>query len=116
MSLNKISFVKIRPNSDKNINSVLNEYILKMHNMSDPSSWKDDIIDLIEDYITIHKEVDPILYINNYFAQINKTNSDKQTQNYDILSYDRVDLRYNVMLVNNLYNYTYSLFLLLDQY
>jgi hypothetical protein len=102
MNLNKISFVKIRPNSDKNIDSVLTKFILDMHNSIDPSLYKEDILDLFDDHINICKESDPVSYINNFFSQIN--NTDIRTQNYDILSYDRVGSSYNIMIINNLYN------------
>jgi len=93
-----LSFVKIKPNSDKHINSSLCENILKMHK----NDIKEDIIDSISDYVLTLTEHDPIQYINTFFSQINQTNP--HMQNYEILSYDRNDTTYNIMLTNNMYN------------
>jgi hypothetical protein len=98
-------FIQIKTNSDKNIDSILSESILKVLNSNNFKLTNDstlDLIDLIEDYIIELSEEDPIHYINSYFASINKSNDPKQY--YDILAIDRSNNKYHLLLVNNYLN------------
>ncbi len=95
-------FIKIKPNSDKYIDCVLADNMLRLLNMNDfnlPIESNTDMIDLIEDYIVELSMNDPIQFINSYFASINC--SDLSMQYYDILTINKTDDKYNLLLVNN---------------
>jgi len=103
-------FIKIKPNSDKNINSVLSENILKLLNINNCNinncnisiDSTSDMIDIIEEYIIEISNEDPIKYINSYFANINKL--DDLEQFYDVQAINKTDNTYNLLLVNNYLN------------
>ena len=106
---NKISFLHIKENSKKCIYDCLMENTFKIakNNNSDVfTKLSEDIILETEDYIKILSDEEPIVYINNFFAEVNKTS--KSDQQYDILSYDKVITSngsyYNLILSNSLLN------------
>jgi len=106
-------FLQIKPNSDKNIDSILNESILKILNSNQLMITQDSIADmseLIEDYCLEISKDDPILYINSFFANINKIeNINEDHQFYDILAINKSDDKYNLLLINNHLNNNYVL-------
>ena len=98
-------FIKIKPNSDKYIDCVLSDNLLKLLNVNNfnlPIDSTTDMIDLTEDYIVEISNNDPIQFINSYFADINKSAETKQ--NYDILTINKTDERYNLLLINSYLN------------
>ena len=98
-------FIQIKPNSDKYIDSVLSETILKLLKSNDLNITNEsisDMIELVEENIIELSNNDPIQYINSFFANINKTNEDKQF--YDILAINRFTDKYQLLLVNNYLN------------
>ena len=110
-------FIKIKPNSDKYIDCVLFDNILKILNINNfnlPQESTLDMIDLAEDYITEINVDDPIEYINSYYASIN--NSESNTQYYDILTINKTDDKYNLLLVNSYLNIPSMLSELSDSY
>jgi len=102
-----IKFLQIKPNSDNNISNLLKEKCHKIastDNFDDISDLKDDVIELFDDIIINHSNNDPILMINSFFASIN--GRDISEQNYDTLIFNKTNNKYNIILVNTLYNST----------
>lgn len=102
-----IKFVQIKPNSDNNVCNLLKENCHKIastNNFDDISDLKDDVFELFDDIIIKHTNNDPILMINSFFASIN--GRDISEQNYDTLIFNKNDNKYNIILVNTLYNST----------
>jgi hypothetical protein len=102
-----IKFLQIKPNSDNNISNLLKENCYKIastDNFDDISDLKDDVIELFDDIIINHSNNDPILMINSFFASIN--GRDISEQNYDTLIFNKTNNKYNIILVNTLYNST----------
>jgi len=128
MNSNKISFLQLKPNSDKNINSICTETIQKLLSADKFNIRSDEIDDLIIDldnHFVKHTKDDPIKFINDFFKNqfdsvsnpgsnpgsnsgsnsVSDTESNKQY--YDIISYNYFDNKYNLMLVNNQINSSY---------
>lgn len=100
--MNKISFIHIKPNSNKEHFNQLNELTLKLANSTNPSHINeelDNINELFEDVIIQKSEIDPITYINSFY-------SDNNNKNYDIMSYDMLNDKYHLLIYNNLLNST----------
>ena len=98
-------FIQIKPNSDKNIDSIISETIHKSLIQNNLNMSNDSIVDLIEiseNYIIELFDEDPVKYINSYFANINKI--DKEIQFYEILTINKTDNKYNLLLINNVLN------------
>jgi len=98
-------FLQIKPNSDKYIDSVLSETILKLLKSDSLNITNDstsDMIELCEDYIIELYQDDPIQYINSYFSNINKTNEEKQY--YEVLAINKSNNKYDLLIVNNYLN------------
>jgi hypothetical protein len=113
------SFLQLKPNSDKNINSILLELILKLLNSNDlqkKSPDVDDILSEINDNFINHTKDNPIKFINNFFKNQledqsknqledqSKNQLEDQLQYYNIMSYNCYEDKYNLMLVNNQIN------------
>jgi len=108
-------FLQIKPNSDKYIDSVLADTILKLlksDNLNISNESVSDMIELCEDYISELSNDDPIQYINSYFADINKTDEIKQY--YDIMAINKSGTVYNLLLINNYLNISSMVSMLTD--
>jgi hypothetical protein len=107
-----ISFLQLKPNSDKNINSIINETVFKLLSTNDLSISSDKVDYLIidiEDFFIKNKNTDPIKYVNDFFKQSIPSSSDDMTINYDIISFDKTNTdsnqsKYHLMLINNKLN------------
>ncbi len=108
-------FLQIKPNSDKYIDSVLADTILKLlksDNLNISNESVSDMIELCEDYISELSNDDPIQYINSYYANINKTDEIKQY--YDIMAINKSGNVYNLLLINNYLNISSMVSMLTD--
>lgn len=108
-------FIQIKPNSDKYIDSVISDTILKLlksDNLNISNESVSDMIELCEDYVSELSNDDPIQYINSYFANINKTDEIKQY--YDIMAINKSSNVYNLVLINNYLNISSMVNMLTD--
>lgn len=100
--MSKISFIHIKPNSNKDNFNQLNELTLKLANSNNSSLIDEElenINDIFEDVIIEKSELDPITYINSFY-------SDNNNKNYDIMSYDISNDKYYLLIYNSLLNST----------
>ena len=92
--MSKISFIHIKPNSNKDNFNQLNELTLKLGNSNNPSLIDEElenINDIFDDVIIEKSELDPITYINSFY-------SDNNNKNYDIMSYDISNDKYYLLI------------------
>lgn len=103
-----ITFIQIKPNSDKIINSKLLDSTQKILNNNQLNAWNSDVEDLLDDvtdYIKVIKMSSPIKYIEDFFKdQVKELSNIKQY--YDIIPFDVClkDDRYTIMLSNTILN------------
>lgn len=105
---NDITFIQIKPNSDKIINSKLIDSTQKLLNNNQLNAWNNDVEDLLDDitnYVKVIKTDSPIKYIVDFFKdQVTELNN--LNQYYDIIPFDVClkDNKYSIMLTNTIIN------------
>jgi hypothetical protein len=112
--MNKISFIHIKPNSNKEHFNLINDNVFKIANSYDSSFINkeiENIIDDLQDILVLKTEVNPILYINTFYNNKYNNNNEKS---YDIMSYDKINDRYYLLIYDNLLNSSKYLSLLDD--
>ena len=98
-------FLQIKPNSDKYIDGILSETILKLVNSNNFNKYNDSISDmteLIENYVIELSNDNIMEYINTFFINLNKT--DITSNNYNVLCLHKTENYYHLLLINNKIN------------
>jgi hypothetical protein len=91
----QISFLHIKPVSDKNIIQLIDDTVFKLSNSNSLNYSNDAVEDLLidlEDCIMVKTAINHIEWINNYFKgkyeSVISDQTQTQTQYYDIMSFD----------------------------
>ena len=104
--MNKISFIHIKPNYNRELVDQINNNIFKIANLSDSSIINkeiENITDDLDEIIILINNLDPVSYINNFF---NNKYDIKSEKSYDIMSYDRTENNYYLLIYDNYLNST----------
>lgn len=104
----KFTFIQIKPTTRKNVSDIIIDNVTKIINSKHLVYWNEDVKNLIDDlndHIILHKEIDPVLYIDNFFKSHIRGNTNVDSF-YNVIPFDIIseENKYVIMFTNNIIN------------